>query len=386
MRLLHTSDWHLGRAMAGHSRREEQIEFLDWFVSLAAELSVDAVVIAGDIYDRTVPSEDSVRMLNDALIRLRRSCPVVLIPGNHDQAVRLGFAAELLATADVHIRYLREQSSVPVEVTGSDGVTVLIYGLPYLDPDLERTALGAARSHEDVLSKAMDPIRAHAAESGHRSVVVAHAFITGGQGSDSERDVRVGGVGDAPATVFQGVDYVALGHLHGAQTIPTGRGGPVVEYSGSPLAYSFSEQSHVKSVTLVDIPSSGTIEIERIATPVRYPLATLTGTLEDLVSSPAHALHVKSWVRIRYTDERAIANALGLVTARFQRVAEFAHTPVREGLVLDGPDPLSPERPDDPLEVLEAFLSYATGSAVRPEEADVLREVYEAVRDGGATT
>lgn len=383
MRFLHTSDWHLGRTMSGHSRREEQEEFLDWFVQLAQDRDVDAVVIAGDVYDRTVPSEDSVRMLNSTLVRLQRVCPVVIIPGNHDQAVRLGFAAELLENVRIHIRYQRPQSVEAIVITGKDGVVAHCYGLPYLDPDIERDSLGAARSHEDVLRKAMDLIRAAATDADGRTVVVAHAFIRGGAASDSERDLRVGGVGDAPVDVFEGIDYVALGHLHGAQTVSAEGSDCVVAYSGSPLAYSFSEQRHVKSVAVIDLPAEGAPLVELVPTPIRYPLATLTGTLQEIISDPAHEAHVDSWVRIHYTDDRAVANALGVAAARFNRIVEFGHKPPRASRDDRDDHPVAGEESDDPLEILEKFFTYATSSDIKPEEQQLMRDVYETVlRDG----
>ncbi|MCL2465239.1 MAG: exonuclease subunit SbcD, partial [Micrococcales bacterium] len=230
MRLLHTSDWHLGRTLHGIDLLEYQAAYLDHLVALTREEQVDAVLVAGDVYDRAVPSVEAVAVLSGALARLSELTTVVLTSGNHDSSVRLGFGAALMRQ---RVRLCTAYTGVdqPVVVGGA-----LVYGLPYLDPDFARTALSEAtdddglpvpltRSHRAVLSAAMRRVLAdRAARPERRAVVMAHAFVTGGQPSESERDIRVGGVDQVPASVFAGVDYVALGHLHGPQVVSASEG------------------------------------------------------------------------------------------------------------------------------------------------------------------
>ncbi|MFM7598435.1 MAG: exonuclease SbcCD subunit D, partial [Actinomycetota bacterium] len=248
MRVLHTSDWHLGRSFHGVDILDHQRAIIDWLVAYVEAEGVELVIVAGDVYDRAVPSLAAVTVWEDAVIRLTRTCPLLVTSGNHDSPTRLGFAGALLADAGLHLRTGLPSIAEPLLVEGRDGVALAVYGLPYLEPDLHRDALGADRSHTAVLDAAMQRVRDDlATRDGVRSIVAAHAFITWGSDpvvSDSERDLRVGGIGDAPAAVFAGVDYVALGHLHGAQAVVD----PVVRYSGSPLAFSFSEEAHRKSV------------------------------------------------------------------------------------------------------------------------------------------
>ena len=241
MRLLHTSDWHLGRSFHREDLLGAQARFVDFLVETVRAERVDAVLVSGDVYDRALPSVDAVALCNDALRRLAGTgVRVVLTSGNHDSARRLGFGADLIDAAGIHLRTDPASVGVPVLLPDPAGGAVAVHALPYLEPDAVRDDLDCERSHGAVLAAAMTRVRADlAGRPGTRSVVMAHAFVTGGQPSDSERDISVGGVGSVPAATFAGADYAALGHLHGAQRVTAG-----VHYSGSPIAYSFSEDHH----------------------------------------------------------------------------------------------------------------------------------------------
>lgn len=387
MRLLHTSDWHLGRSLETVSLAEHQRAFLHWLADLVHERGVDAVLVSGDVYDRAIPSVEAVRLLEQALVALVPQCPVVLISGNHDSAARLGYGRELLSAVGVHLRASVDDIDRPVELHGEDGGSVLVYGLPYLEPEVVRTALGAEKSHAAVLTAAMDRVRAdlavrqlQAAESGlpaPRSVVLAHAFITGGQQSDSERDVSVGGVADAPASLFAGVDYVALGHLHGPQEISTE---PAVRYSGTPLAYSFSEESHVKSVTIVDVGPEGDVHIETVPTPVPRRLKKLTGDLDDLLSNPALVAHEQDWVWADLTDRRRPEDAMERVRSRFPHAIQLSWQPRIAGDPLAAVDVRIDPTTADPVDVVLSFIEHVTSTAPTDDEAVLARESVERVR------
>ena len=251
------------------------------------------MLVAGDVYDRAVPPTDAVALLDETLARFSAAAvDVVLTSGNHDSAIRLGFGRSLAARAGVHLR--TDLSALTDPVVLED---VAIYGIPYLLPDAVLADLDADRSHASVLAKAVERVRADAAGRGlDKIVVLAHAFVTGGAESESERDIRVGGIGDVPAAVFAGLSYAALGHLHGAQQVA-----PNVRYAGSPLPFSFSERQHRKSVALVDVAGDGSVAVELVPTPVTRPMAELRGRLDDLLAAP-DGPPADAWLRVVLTD------------------------------------------------------------------------------------
>src|ERR1700746_4030115 len=288
MRLLHTSDWHLGRSLHRADLRAAQSAFLEHLVDVARAEKVDAILVAGDVYDRAVPPVDAVELCEDALLRLHDTgARIVLISGNHDSARRLGFGSGLLEKAGVHLRTRPGALARPVLVEDAHG-PVAVYGVPYLEPDAVRGELPEAggrdeipRGHAGVLGHAVACVRADADARGiRRRVVMAHGWVSGGAASESERDISVGGVGQVPAELFAGFGYVALGHLHGQQTVA-----PHLRYSGSPLPYSFSEASHRKGSWLVDLDGEGTAQVEQVPAPVYRRLSVLRGRLADLLRS-----------------------------------------------------------------------------------------------------
>ncbi|NEA15477.1 exonuclease SbcCD subunit D [Streptomyces halstedii] len=378
MRILHTSDWHLGRSFHRVSLLDAQAAFLDHLVKTVARHQVDVVVVAGDVYDRAVPPLTAVRLFDDALHRLAGArVPTVMISGNHDSARRLGVGAGLIARAGIHLRTDPADCATPVLLPDAHG-DVAFYGLPYLEPALVRDTLGAAKAgHEAVLGAAMERVRADLAgrPDGTRSVVLAHAFVAGGEPSDSERDITVGGVAAVPAGVFDGVDYVALGHLHGCQTV-TER----VRYSGSPLAYSFSEHTHRKTMWLIDLGPGGEITAERLDCPVPRPLARLRGRLDTLLEDPALDRHRESWVEATLTDPVRPDEPMARLAGRFPHTLTLVLEPERD--------------PEDPRasyaqrlggrgdqQIAEDFVAHVRGGS-GPSEAErgVLRAAFDDVR------
>ncbi|OQD54081.1 exonuclease SbcCD subunit D [Streptomyces phaeoluteigriseus] len=380
MRLLHTSDWHLGRAFHRVNMLGAQAGFIGHLVAAVREREVDAVVVSGDVYDRAVPPLAAVELFDDALHRLADlGVPTVMISGNHDSARRLGVGAALIGRAGVHLRTDPAAAGTPVILRDGFG-DVAFYGLPYLEPALVKDEFGVEKAgHEAVLAAAMDRVRADLAERprGTRSVVLAHAFVTGGRPSESERDITVGGVASVPAGVFDGVDYVALGHLHGCQTL-TER----VRYSGSPLPYSFSEADHRKTMWLVDLDADGRVAAERIDCPVPRELARLRGTLEDLLAEPGLDRYEGAWVEATLTDAVRPADPMARLTERFPHTLSLVFDPERT--------PADPDvsyarrlagRTDQ--EIAEDFVAHVRGAGPDTREQDVLRDAFDAVRADG---
>lgn len=306
LRFLHTADWHLGRLFHARSLLEDQAHVLDQFVALVRDVRPDAVLIAGDVYDRAVPPPEAVALLDDVLARIvvEAGVPVVMIAGNHDSAQRLDFGARLLSARGLHVAGRTGPEPTCVTLHDAHG-EVRIYALPYAEPAVVRDALGVdLSSHEAALGAQLDAIRA-SHPAGVRAVAVGHAFVVGGAVSESERPLSVGGSGAVAAGLFHGFDFVALGHLHRPQTID-GR----VHYSGSLLKYSLSEADHLKTVSLVELDEKGAVRIEPIALRPQRDLRILTGELAQLVAAGAADPGRDDYVYAVLTDEGALLDPM----------------------------------------------------------------------------
>jgi DNA repair protein SbcD/Mre11 len=382
MRLIHTSDWHLGRTLHGESLLEHQAAFLDWLLGQAVTHRAGAVVVAGDIYDRAVPPQDAVALLDKTLVSFARAgIPVVLTSGNHDSAVRLGFGAGLSEAAGIHLRTRVADITRPVTVTDAHG-EVGIYGIPYLLPDAVMDELGAERSHASVLAAAAARIREDAGSRGlARIVVLAHALVTGAEVAESERDIRVGGIADAPAAVFAGCSYLALGHLHGPQRVPVPGSTAAARYSGSPLAFSFSERHHTKSVTLAELDGAGTVTTQLLAAPVPRPLREVRGRLEDLIARASGDLAdlASAWVKAVLTDRERPVAPMERLREKWPHTIALDFAP-EGGLTSAEADLARLAETVDPAEICGSFVEYVAGAPPDQAQRAVLRDVVEAAQ------
>ncbi|KGN38641.1 exonuclease SbcCD subunit D [Knoellia subterranea] len=371
MRMIHTSDWHLGRSFHQVGLQRAHARFLDDLVDVVRSEEVDAVVVSGDVYDRALPAPDTVALLSDTVERLiDAGAAVVLSSGNHDSAIRLGFASRLLERSGLHIRTSVDDIGRPVVVDG-----VAIHPLPYLEPSLTAGPLGASdRTHAAVLRAAMDRVRASLASgSESRSVVMAHAFVTGGATSESERDIAVGGVAAVPPEVFDGVDYAALGHLHGRQQVAE-----TVRYSGSPVAMSFSEARHTKGSWLVDLAGDAP-STEFVPAPVERPLALLRGTLDELLSERQHAAAESAWCQVTLTDPIRPLGAMERLRVRFPHTLDLRFEPSGTVTTMTAYAASLTERSD--LDVCCDFLGHVRGGHGADEaERALLRDAVEGAR------
>jgi DNA repair protein SbcD/Mre11 len=384
MRLLHTSDWHIGRSLHGTDLLAEQEAVLGRLAAVVRDERVGVVVVAGDVYDRAVPSADAQAVLSRAVARIRRAgAEVVLTPGNHDSARRLDTFSEVLAAGGLHVRADVARLDEPVILADAHG-DVAIYGIPDQEPEVARHELGmagrgdgaAARGHEAVLTAAMERIRADLfLRPGTRSVVLAHAFVGGGQPSESERDICVGGVDLVPAGVFDGVDYVALGHLHRPQTLS-----PRLRYSGSPLPYSFGEAGHAKQAWLVDLDAAGLADVRPVPLPAPRQLRVLTGELADLLADPALAAAEECFVSARLTDPARPVDPMRQLRARFPHCVHLEWTGAH--LPADGRSYRERLRGRADLDVAGEFVQHVRGTAAGPAELELLgRALAVALRD-----
>ena len=370
MRFLHTSDWHLGRSFHQVGLLDAQAQFVDHLVETVRAEAVDAVLVSGDVYDRAMPAPDTVRLLSEAVTRLiDAGATVVLSSGNHDSAIRLGFASELLSRAGLHIRSATTDVGRPIMVGG-----VAVYAIPYLEPSVAATALAAEqRTHAGVLRAAMGLVEADRASRGAPSVVMAHAFVTGGATSESERDISVGGVSAVHPRVFDGIDYVALGHLHRRQRLAE-----AVQYSGSPVALSFSEAGHTKGSWLVDLVDEG-VRAEPVDAPVARPLAVLRGDLDDLLANPAHGAAERAWCQVTLTDSVRPLGAMERLRRRFPHALVLQFDP--QGAPVEVRSYAQRASAPTHLEVCCDFLTHVrSGRTATDTEQALLSEALEAVR------
>ena len=319
MRILHTSDWHIGRKFHEFDLTPDQAIFCDWIVDLAKSERIDTVVISGDVFDRANPRAEAVDLLDDVLHRLRSNgSTIVMISGNHDSAERLNFGSRFMAGGGLHIATERQQlgdMSGVIDIPDSTGDVISFLPLPYLDPNRVHMDSESERSHAEVLRQLLDLSIAHLADPA-KTVVLSHAFVSGSSVSDSERSLEVGGTGAVPSDLFRGFGYVALGHLHKPQPVGDGN----VFYSGSPLSYSFSEE-HQKSVRIVDTANGFASHPVNVG--VGRSVATIRGTMESLLGDNSYEKFADSFVRVVLTDETPQIGAMDLMRRRFPFVLDL---------------------------------------------------------------
>ncbi len=381
MRVLHTSDWHLGRTFHGVDLIGAQSAYVDHLVDLVRAESVGLVAVSGDIYDRALPGVDAVSLCDEALARLADTgAQVVVISGNHDSARRLGFGSRLMSRAGVHVRSDVRRAAEPIVLPFADGGELAVYAVPYLEPDAVRPLLdaGTGRGHEAVLRAMVGMCRADLEQrQARRSMVLVHAFVHGGEASESERDISVGGVCDVPLSLFDGFDYVALGHLHGRQQLSDS-----VRYSGSPIAYSFSERHHTKGGWLFDIDASGRRQVEFVPAPVARPLAAITGTLDELMSAAEHDSYTDHFVSVTLTDAGRVDDAMSRLQRRFPHAV---HLEWRPATPADDADRSYGERVAgrQPADIVAEFVGHVRGTPPDATELDVISVAVEQQRRSG---
>ena len=305
MRFLHTSDWHLGRIFHGLHMTEEQTSVLRQLVDLAVDRKVDAVLIAGDIYDRAVPPTQAVSLLDETLSCLikKHKIPVILIAGNHDNPERLAFGQSLLAEQNLYIFGPVAKDAAPVILHDEFG-PVYFAPLTYAEPLVAAEAAEKEiTTHEEALQWQVSSMLAQIPENA-RTVALAHVFLTGGMESpDSERPLSVGGASTVGIENFAAFNYTALGHLHACQT-----GDNKVRYSGSLLKYSFNEVNQTKGVHIVDLDAEGAISVETVSFTPTHDLACLRGTFDDLLKNPRQEL-TQHFLQVTLEDEHPILDA-----------------------------------------------------------------------------
>ena len=360
MKLLHLSDLHLGKRLYGVSMLHEQREMLDQILTAAEH--VDAVLIAGDVYDKLIPPTEAVRLFDWFLTELAaRQIPVLLISGNHDSAERLAFGAALFERGGVHLSPVYDGSVQRVTLRDAYG-DVDFYLLPFLKPALVRPYHPEVTDYPSAIAAALAGLPL---EPSCRNVLLAHQFVAGCAPSESEERM-VGGLDEIPAQLFSAFDYVALGHLHQAQAA----GAAHIRYCGSPLQYSFSEAA--KTLTLVELGQKGTISIREQPLTSGHPLRTLRGKFEKLMAEDA----TEDYLRVILTDELELPDAAARLRSLYPNLLrmEYDNTRTRSQQTLElhtAAEELSP------AEIVDGFYRLQNGRAMDGEQAAYLNRLLE---------
>lgn len=329
MRILHTSDWHIGRTFHGHSTLDALRGVLAELTAQVQQHDVDVVIVAGDVFDSSAPAGDCYVLLTDTLRGLADAgARVIVTSGNHDSAARLGFQAGLLRDG---ISVVTDPASVgtPITIADEHG-PVHFYGIPYLEPALLRHVWPEVRTQEGALTHAMDLVRDDLArrrttESGTRAVAIAHCFAAGVEPTPQlERDIQQGGLDVVPLAAFNGVDYAALGHIHGRQRLAEH-----IRYAGAPLHYSFGEGDKPRGSWLVELDADGCADITWLALPVPRRVVTLTAPLDELLSDERYEGEREAWVCAEYTDDLPQRDPLRRLQERFPHCAKVVHRPAQ---------------------------------------------------------
>ena len=376
MRILHTSDWHIGRTFHGHPTLDALRGVLDALVAQVREHAVDVVIVAGDVFDSAAPSAACYPLLSQTLAALADTgAHVVVTSGNHDSAARLGFQSALLRE---EITVVTDPTTIgtPVTLTDEHG-PVHMYGIPYLEPAIVRHLWSGVelRSQAQTMAHALELVRADLAERGGRSIVAAHCFAAGVEATPGvEREIRQGGLDVVPLSAFDGPDYVALGHIHGRQQLSDR-----VRYAGAPLHYSFGEAGKPRGSWLVELGATGLSSVEWLELPVPRPLVTLRGRLDDLLDDERFDGHDEHWVRAEYTDATPQPDPMRRLQTRFPWCATVVHLP-HETLPDDGAGYARRVRAArDDAEVIDAFLVHVReGEGASDAERSLIREVLDA--------
>ncbi len=376
MKFIHTSDWHIGRQFHNVSLLEDQRHVLAQIVDYIQSEHVDALVIAGDIYDRSVPPAAAVELLDEVLNKVchELSVPVIIISGNHDSAERLRFGARQLKQAGLHIMSDINKVAEAVTVEDSSGIAVNFYGIPYHDPELVRHHYDTPVSnHDEAHSFLVDTIKQSIPSPDSINVLLSHCFVDGAEESESERPLSIGGadrVSYMPMTVF---NYTALGHLHSPQY----RGEPTIRYSGSILKYSFSEQHQKKGISLVELDANGKADITPLTLSPLRDMRVIEGSLADIIDSGKTDPGSNDYIMVRLTDTHAILDSMGKLRSVYPNILHLE----KPGIMAVGEKKaMNKEKlKRGEMEMFQDFFDQVSGNNLSAEQNSALETVIDSL-------
>jgi len=375
VKLIHLSDLHLGKRVNEFSMLEDQRFILDRILAIVDDEQPDAVLIAGDVYDKSIPSEEAMALLDRFLWELAlRERPVFLISGNHDSDGRLAFAGRLLSARGIHVSPVYDGCVTPVTLWDDHG-PVDVFLLPFLKPAHVRRFFPEAsiESYTDALRTAVEALHR---DPTRRSVLLTHQFITGAARSESE-ELSVGGTDNVDAAVFDGFDYVALGHIHGPQNV----GRETLRYCGTPLKYSFSEANHRKSVTVVELGTPGSVSVRTVPlTPLR-DLRELRGTFAQLTDRRSYESQaLEDYLHVTLTDEEDLPDALSRLREIYPNLMKLDYDNLRTRAAFGMEDLQQPER-QDPLALFDDLYARQNGQPMSERQRDYAAALLEELRE-----
>ena len=377
MKLIHLSDLHLGKRVNEFSMLEDQQYILEEILRIIDSEKPDGVLIAGDVYDKTVPSAEAVTLLDEFLVQLsKRDTQTFLISGNHDSAERLAFGGRLMEQSGIHIARVYNGVLAPLTLRDEYG-PVDLYLLPFLRPVQVRRFF--PESEIATYTEAMAAVLGAAdIDKTHRNVLVTHQFVTGAQTCDSE-ELSVGGTDNVDVFVFDDFDYVALGHIHGPQKI----GRETVRYCGTPLKYSFSEVGHKKSVTVVELAEKGSVAIRIVPLVPKRDMSELRGAYNELMLRENYEGKPfrNDYLRITLTDEEDIPNAVNNLRTVYPYIMrlDYDNRRTRTESHVDGAEQVERKRP---LTLYEEFYESQNGQPMSEEQRSFAKQLMERIWEG----
>ena len=375
MKFVHLSDLHLGKRVNGYSMIEDQKYILLKILNVIDEQKAEAVVIAGDVYDKPIPPTEAVQLFDDFLFRLvERNLQILVISGNHDSPERIAFGSRFMDKSGVHMSQVYNGKNDLVELNDKYG-KVNFYMLPFVKPSNVRRffedeeintytdAVRVAVSHMNVNKKA-------------RNVIITHQFVTGAQRSESET-IAVGGTDNVDSYVFDDFDYVALGHIHGPQNV----GKNTVRYCGTPLEYSFSEISHKKSVTVVEMKEKGNVKVSTVELTPKLDMREIKGTYEELTFKKNYEnTNTEDYLHIILTDEEDVADAVAKLRCVYPNLMklDYDNTRTRNSLALTQAE--ETEKKSD-TELLSEFFEKQNGKPLSDEQLEYAANLFEQIKE-----
>lgn len=371
MKFIHLSDLHLGKRVNEFSMIEDQRYILQEILQITEQEKPDGVLVAGDVYDRTVPPVEAVELLGDFLKGLAAlECKVIIISGNHDSPERLSFASSLIAKSGIYISPVYDGNIVPVSFRDEFG-TVRVYPLPFVKPVSVRGVYPEEKieSYSDAVRVAVEHL---GLDESARNILVTHQFVTGAQTCESE-EISVGGTEQIDGSVFDGFDYVALGHIHGPQRV----GRDTVRYCGTPLKYSFSESGHHKSLTVVEVYEKGNVQIRTVPLKPLHDMRRLRGSYEELTARDSYlGTAVDDYLHITLTDEEDVLDAAARLRIIYPNLMkmDYDNKRTRQNREITGLEDIQAKQP---LQLVQEFYELQNNQPMNEEQTRLVADFIE---------